>query len=250
MIIVCQNCSNRFQVDENTAARPGAVCPECQKKLLSSSPAVEKSALSVGGSPATGGRRTERNAAPPFNGAAEVAAKAPSMSETEKFVQMLASVLGQVPANGLNTSERLPWKQRKALVCATDEHRERIAKLLTQDGYEVLVASETRQAVERMRENKLDVVLLDPQFDAAEQGAAFVVREVNVLRPAQRRRLFFVLLSPTLRTMDAHGAFLNNVNAIVNLKELDELVRLLDQAVRSYNDLYQDFNQAMKTAAI
>ena len=49
-----------------------------------------------------------------------------------------------------------------------------------------------------MRENRLDVVLLDQDFDAAEQGAAFVTREVTILRPAQRRRLFFVLLSPVL----------------------------------------------------
>ncbi len=69
-----------------------------------------------------------------------------------------------------------------------------------------------------MRENRMDVVLLDQEFDPTEQGAAFVTREVTVLRPAQRRRLFFVLLSPVLRTMEAHAAFLNNVNAIVNHK--------------------------------
>ena len=63
-----------------------------------------------------------------------------------------------------------------------------------------------------MRSNKMDVVLLEPQFDPAEQGSAFVIREVNVLRPTQRRRTFFVLISPSLRTMDAHAAFLSNVN--------------------------------------
>jgi hypothetical protein len=42
-----------------------------------------------------------------------------------------------------------------------------------------------------MRENQLDVVLLDQRFDPVEQGTVFVTREVNVLRPAQRRRLFF-----------------------------------------------------------
>jgi len=74
-----------------------------------------------------------------------------------------------------------------------------IVDALAQEGYQVFVAVDTKQAVERMREDHLDVVLLDPQFDQAEQGGAFVVREVNVLRPAQRRRLFFVMLSPSLR---------------------------------------------------
>ncbi len=248
MIIVCQNCSARFQVDDQRpSARPNTVCSECQKKPASASPAVENSALSVGGSPATDKRRS---VATQSKSSSEVTEKQPSMSETERFVQMLASMLGQAAVNGSGPAERPPWKQRKALVCATDEQRERISLLLSQGGYQVLMAGDTRQAVEHMRENKLDVVLLDPQFDALEQGSAFVVREVNVLRPAQRRRLFFVLLSPTLRTMDAHGAFLNNVNAIVNLKELDDLVQILEHAVRGFNDLYRDFNQALKLAAI
>ena len=76
----------------------------------------------------------------------------------------------------------------------------RIARKLAGSDFEVFVAEETRQAVETMRANKMDVVLLDPQFDPAEQGLLFVIREINVMRPPQRRRLFFVLLSPSMRT--------------------------------------------------
>ena len=101
-----------------------------------------------------------------------------------------------------------------------------------------------------MRENELDTVLLDSRFDPAEQGAIFVTREVNILRPAQRRRLFFVLLSPSLRTMDAHTAFLSNVNAIVNVNELEELPRLLERRLREYNELYKEFNNALGVPAL
>jgi hypothetical protein len=96
----------------------------------------------------------------------------------------------------------------------------------------------------------MDVVLLEPQFDPAEQGSAFVVREVNVLRPAQRRRLFFVLLSPSMRTMDAHAAFLNNANAIVNINDLDDLDRVMDISLRDYNELYRQFNTAFGLTAL
>src|SRR5260370_38463344 len=101
-----------------------------------------------------------------------------------------------------------------------------------------------------MRANQVAVVLLDPQFDLAEQGAAFVVREINVLRPPQRRRLFFALLSPSLRTMDAHSAFLNNVNLVVNLTDLQDLPRILHLGLRAYNELYRDFNMAFNLAAL
>jgi len=96
----------------------------------------------------------------------------------------------------------------------------------------------------------LELVVLEPQFDVAEQGAAFVVREINVLRPAQRRRLFFTLLSPSLRTMDAHAAFLNNVNAIVNINDVGDLPRILELAFREYNELYRELNQAFNLGAL
>ena len=121
---------------------------------------------------------------------------------------------------------------------------------MSENGYEVYVAEDTRQAVESMRSKQIDVVLLDPQFDPAEQGSAFVVREVNVLRPNQRRRLFFVLLSPSMRTMDAHAAFLSNVNAIVNVNDLDELPRVMDIALRDYNELYREFYSASGLTAL
>ena len=101
-----------------------------------------------------------------------------------------------------------------------------------------------------MRENRLDLVILDSRFDPVEQGSVFVTREVTVLRPAQRRRLFFVLLSPTLRTLDAHAAFLNNVNAVVNVNDLAELPKLIEQRLREFNELYTEFNVAMHLPAL
>lgn len=250
MIIVCPHCSSRLQVDDQRTPGPRfTTCPKCNKEIdaSSGSPASEKSALTLGGSPATESKRARP--APLFEVEPASSAKQPAM-DTDAFMQMLVGALGKNVENATVSPGQGPWQQRKVLVCATEEHREKIARMLAKNDYQVFVAIDTEQAVERMRENRLDVVLLDPHFDAVEQGAAFVAREVNVLRPPQRRRLFFVLLSPSLRTMDAHGAFLNNVNAIVNLKDCDDVVGILKQALRSYNELYEDFNAALKLAAI
>jgi response regulator RpfG family c-di-GMP phosphodiesterase len=152
--------------------------------------------------------------------------------------------------NSDNPSARPAWDKRKALVCTSEPYRELVARKLTQTGCQVFVAEDTRQAVETMRANKMDVVLLEPQFDLAEQGSAFVIREINVLRPTQRRRLFFVLLSPSLRTMDAHAAFLNNVNAVVNIADVEELHRIMEVSLREYNELYRDFYTASGLTAL
>ena len=164
---------------------------------------------------------------------------------------MLVDLLSKGTArNTDNPTARPSWDKRKALVCTSEPHRDLIARKLTQIGFQVYVAEDTRQAVETMRANKMDAVLLEPQFDPAEQGSVFVIREINILRPPQRRRLFFILISPSLRTMDAHAAFLNNVNAVVNVADLEELPRIMEVALREYNELYREFYGAFGLTAL
>ncbi|MGH9908379.1 MAG: hypothetical protein ACRD8U_22675, partial [Pyrinomonadaceae bacterium] len=175
---------------------------------------------------------------------------AASLVPVEDMAQVLANLLSQNSKGRIGLGPRPAWDRRKALVCSAANLRERIARQLAANDYQVFVAQDTRQAIDRMRENQMDVVVLDPEFDSEEQGAAFVMREVNILRPAERRRVFFVMLSPTQRTMEAHAAFLNNVNAIVNFREVEDLPRILAHALREYNELYAEFNLALNMPAL
>jgi predicted Zn finger-like uncharacterized protein len=232
MIIVCPKCSTRLQVDEEKSPnRPFNVrCPKCSSTVSSgpANPATEQSALAVGGSPATDHPRFEPSTARAYE----------------------PSTPGAVGATPANPHARRSWDKRKALVCTSEPYRDVVARKLSECGCQVFVAEDTRQAVETMRANKMDLVLLEPQFDPAEQGSVFVIREINVLRPPQRRRLFFVLLTPSLRTMDAHAAFLNNVNAVVNVTDIEELSRIMEVALREYNELYREFYTAFNLTAL
>ncbi|HEV7745717.1 MAG TPA: zinc-ribbon domain-containing protein [Pyrinomonadaceae bacterium] len=255
MIIICQKCDSRLQLDEaRVPARPFVIrCPKCHSSVDSGfpNPAAEQNSAVAAGSPATENSRFEQpNPAPLFE-PPKVAPVVTSNAATDKLAELLSGLINQ-PAVA---SRKLPyarpsWDPRKALVCVAEEHRELVASSMNANGYQVFVANDARQAVDRMRENLLDVVLLDPRFDPVEQGPVFVTREVNVLRPAQRRRLFFVLLSPSLRSMDAHTAFLNNVNAIINVSEIDQLPSLIERRVHEYNELYRDFNLTLGIQAL
>ncbi|HET6972417.1 MAG TPA: zinc-ribbon domain-containing protein [Pyrinomonadaceae bacterium] len=256
MIIVCPKCSTRLQVDdEKSPNRPFNVrCPKCSATVSSgpSSPATEQSALAVGGSPSTDHPRFEPTTArayePSTPGAPGVTSATPANDDT---VRMLFDMLSKsTNPSSENPNARPSWDKRKALVCTSEPYRELVASKLSEVGCQVFVAEETRQAVETMRANKMDVVVLEPQFDPAEQGSVFVMREINVLRPPQRRRLFFVLLSPSLRTMDAHAAFLNNVNAIVNVTDIEELSRIMEVGLREYNELYREFYTSFGLTAL
>ncbi len=253
MIIICQKCSTRLQIDdEKSPQRPFNVrCPKCNNTVSAgpSSPATEQSALAVGGSPSTDHPRFEQSTARAYQPA--TASPVNDATTNDDALRMIVDLLARGNSRQAdNPMARPSWDKRKALVCTSELYREGVARKLADSNFEVFVAEETRQAVETMRANKMDVVLLEPQFDPAEQGSLFVIREINVMRPPQRRRLFFVLLSPSMRTMDAHAAFLSNCNAVVNIADVEELPRIMDVALREYNELYRDFYSASGLTAL
>ena len=253
MIIVCQKCDTRLQVDEaKVPSRPFVIrCPKCNSSVDSgSSNSTSEKEVGTGESATPEYRFEQPNPAPLFE-PQQKASESGAGGGAEKLAELLQGLIAQPGVAGRHQPYVRPaWNPRKALVCVPEEYRNAVAHNLAENGYQVFVAQDTRQAVDRMRENLMDVVLLDPRFDPAEQGPIFVAREVNILRPAQRRRLFFVLLSPTLRTMDSHTAFLNNVNAIINTNELEELPKIIEHRVREFNEFYKDFNHVLEVPAL
>jgi predicted Zn finger-like uncharacterized protein len=270
MIVICSSCSTRLQLDEaKLPARAFTIrCPKCQNIINGQPPSApagpaDQSALSLGNAPALDNvRYRQPKAAPAFKlenseedeGIEKLAQ--PNAAVENDLARLLADLLQRGGASADNTQSRgggklLNWgRERKcALVCLPVARRETVARLLAENDYEVFVAEDTAQAIESMREEQLNVVILEAEFDPIEQGAAFVTREVNALRPAQRRRLLFVHLTPTARTLDTHAAFVNNVNLVVNLADLEHLPHALERAARDFKELYRDFNTALNVAS-
>jgi CheY-like chemotaxis protein len=145
---------------------------------------------------------------------------------------------------------RPAWDRRKVLVCASPAYREVIARPLADQDYDVFVAENMAQGLGRMREERMDIIILDANFDPLEQGVAFITREVRLLRPSERRRLFLVYLTSGVRTMDLHAAFLHNVNLVINPSDVDQLPDALEVSLRHYNELYRDYVRALDVAPI
>jgi CheY-like chemotaxis protein len=135
-------------------------------------------------------------------------------------------------------------------VCAGSAFGGDAVGALRRAGYDVAIAAEVAEAVERMREDHFDVLVVDPEFDIRAQGALRVGRELAALRTAERRRIVFVMLSNTARTADAHAAFLAGANLVVSMKEVSELPRVLEKNIRDLNELYRDFNKALGLAEL
>jgi predicted Zn finger-like uncharacterized protein len=252
MVIVCQNCKSRFQLDD-AKVPSGAFtvrCSKCQNTVVCKTPNGSQENVALGELPPTTYPRPQQIVPAPLfrpGGANDELLGPPAepLPEVNEVTRALFSLLRQSGQGDQALQVKPSWDRQRALVCSSTKYREAIARSVAQGSYEVFVAEDTRQATERMRRDRIDVTILDPEFDAIEQGAAFVTREVNVLRPVNRRRMFFVQLSSSVRTMDMHAAFLHNVNLLVNFHDIDNLGQILDQALLEFNTLYKEFNSAL-----
>ena len=263
MLLICAKCEARLQLDEaKTPSRPFTVrCPKCQDTInvqppASSEPVAARGESSAQVSPAVSDRAVfERPAVAPAFKVDVEDAKAPESVSTDglsDMAKLLAEALRHADpgAPGTRGRKRPVWDRRKILVCASPAYREAVALSLANRDYEVFVAENAAQGLGRMREERMDIVILDANFDPVEQGVAFMTREVKLLRASERRRLFFVYVTSGVRTMDLHAAFLHNVNLVVNPSDLEQLPEALESSVRQYNELYRDFNLALDVAPI
>ena len=266
MIVTCSKCQARLQLDE--AKIPANVfnvrCPKCGY-ANSVQPLAGNVAPPAGEHEAVTSRvpeefsplarvRVERAApAPAFrHEGVEENPKAGNEVNGEEIVRLLTALLRRGALAGVEGAEDKfsegGREVRRALVCAAPPHREEVAGALAASHYDVYVADDTPGAIKRMREDRMSVIVLDPEFDRIEHGAAFINRELAGLRPVDRRRLFVVQLSPTARTADTHAAFVSHVNLLVNTNDVSEMSAALERALRDFNELYRDFNKAVAAA--
>jgi predicted Zn finger-like uncharacterized protein len=258
MVINCQQCSARLQLDDaKVPSRAFTVrCPKCQHIINAQPPAQEPdySAFGSGEAPLSKPTRFGRPMpAPPFRiDANDGAADDVSTSNREDVAQLLSALLQQAmstaatEASKKGTGKQAWGNHRRALVCATPEQRYAVARVLVENGYECFVAEDTTQAIERMREDHMDLILLAADFDPQEQGAAFINREISALRPAERRRAFLIHMTPDVRTGDPHAALVRSANFVLNPADIEELPPALDRALRDFDDLDRNCNAALQ----
>ena len=142
------------------------------------------------------------------------------------------------------------WSRRRILLCHNDKTvQSRVRDALDDSQYELHVAESAIDALTQLRETKDEIIMLDPQFDASKQGGVTMLQHVSGLTPNYRRRMYLVLVSPQLKTLDTYLAFINGVNLTVNAEDVGQIQHILERSIRDFNELYHPFNQAAGLAA-
>ncbi|KAF0193559.1 MAG: hypothetical protein FD167_5947, partial [bacterium] len=134
------------------------------------------------------------------------------------------------------------WARKNMLICCADQNQRQIIEQVMGDSrYDIHAGQTAAQALEVMHDVKVDLLVLDPQFDAARQGGIAVLRHVSSLMPKYRRRVYIVLVSPQVKTLDTYMAFLNCVNLTVNTDDLESLPAILEKSLKDFNELYRPY---------
>ena len=239
MIIRCDNCSVSLQLDE--AKVPGKTftvrCPRCQNLVR----------VSEGDGNAVN-QLTSNSPAPAVEDGTQEFQMRESEFQINTAMKALLSAL-QSENKALDADDKSDAKPRRVLLCM-GKYVDVTAKTLVQAGYKVYIAKTPAQANERLREGKTEILLLAPDFASEFGGAAIVQQKVNAMYASERRRLFLVSIEDGASTMNAHEAFLRNLNLIVSSDDVAQLPIVLDRALRDFNGLYYFFNRATGAEAI
>ena len=242
MIIRCDNCSVSLQLDESKipTGNFSVRCPRCQNLLR-----VQKDASGRG--PSTVDQLAATKPAEVSSDSPQDFAQKEAEQQVNSALRSLLSVLQTDKAAVEDADNEI--KPRRILLCLGDRADD-TARLLAKSGYKVYVAQTPAQANERLREGKTEILIFSPDFSPEMGGAAVIQQKANAMYSSERRRLFLISLEDEGTTMNAHDAFLRNLNLIVNTNDLQQLPLILNRALGDYNDLYNYFNRASNLAPI
>lgn len=243
MIIRCDNCSVSLQLDESKIPSGNFTvrCPRCQNMLR-----VQKDAEGRGLSTVQQ-LKSSQPASAVSEGAQQFAAKESEL-QINSALRSLMSAL-KTDKGAMDADDEDNEKPRRILLCL-GERLDETAKLLSTSGYRVYIAQTPAQANERLREGKTELLIFSPDFAPELGGAAVIQQKANAMYSSERRRLFLVSLEDAGTTMNAHDAFMRNLNLVVNTQDIAQLPLILNRAIGDYNELYNYFNKAADLAPI
>ncbi|MBV9215519.1 MAG: zinc-ribbon domain-containing protein [Acidobacteria bacterium] len=242
MIVRCDNCSVSLQLDESKipSGNFSVRCPRCQNLLR-----VKKDASGKG--PSTVEQLAQSKPA-------EATADSPTdFAAKEADIQInsaLRSLMSALQTDKAAVAEDDEMEKPRRILLCLGEKTDETARILAKAGYKVYVAQTPAQANERLREGKTEILIFSPDFAAEIGGAAIIQQKANAMYSSERRRLFLISLEDSGTTMNAHDAFLRNLNLIVNNNDLPQLPLILQRAIGDYNELYNYFNRASALAPI
>lgn len=127
-----------------------------------------------------------------------------------------------------------------ALICEQDAGlRKKINSVLRQMGYHITEVESARDAMKYMRFRVFNLIVLDEDFEGTGPESNHVLQYIGHQPMNIRRNVFVVLLGNDFKTADNMTAYNRSVNVVVNLRNIDELEKVLKRSLIEYEEFYR-----------
>ena len=210
MDIICHSCHSKFKISDKKLP-PGKTaafpCPKCKNKI---SVDAEKPAI--------------KNAA--SAGVSENGDGYDAFDKPFDFIEeegLTALVCEQNPLAGKTITDAL--------------------KLME---YQITAAESARDALKRMRYHVYDLIVVNEGFDTENPEANGVIIYLERLSMATRRNMFVAMISDRFRTMDNMMALNKSVNLIINVKNVEDIGKILSRSITDSEYFYRVYKESLK----
>ncbi|HEX4997467.1 MAG TPA: hypothetical protein VFY29_04550 [Terriglobia bacterium] len=134
---------------------------------------------------------------------------------------------------------------RTGLICAEPSVRDAVATAMRDLGFKFHAAETGETAIERMRYNRYDCIVIHESFAGSSLRTNSVLSYLRSLPMAQRRYSFVCLIGPSFKTLDAMQAFAESVHQVMNLADLPSLVAILKRGLMDFELRYRVYHEVV-----
>jgi DNA-directed RNA polymerase subunit RPC12/RpoP len=227
MNISCEKCQSKFKIPDEKIPKGqkfSLTCPHCNAKVV-----------------------VEAQPAPPPSSDKNSISSEKDNTEKEK------TIIDEVDADSYDASDKpfdfIEEGVKTALLCEPDDSIQKKIKTALYDmDYHITAPRLPKDALKQMRFHVFDIVVLNERFGTQNPDMNPVLNYLNRLNMSIRRNIFVALITDRYRTMDNMAAFNRSVNMIVNIKNIEEIEKILRRGIGDYEAFYRVYKRALLKA--
>ncbi len=146
------------------------------------------------------------------------------------------------------TFEFIEDEGKIVLICEEDRAiKEKIKPVLDFMEYHIIEASNAREAIKKMRYNHFNLIIINEEFDSRDPDANGVMIYLSRIQMLDRRKMFVTMLTRRFPTMDHMMELNKSVNLIINLKNLDDIEKILRRGISDNDMFYRLYMENLKS---
>lgn len=131
-----------------------------------------------------------------------------------------------------------------AMVCVNDAViREKISEALKAIDFNISEPLKAKEALKNLSFHTFNVVVVDENYDLGSDGVNHILKYLENLSMAIRRKIFVVLLSTNIATMDYMHTYNKSVNLIINKEDIAEIGLIINKEIEENEYFYHVFKK-------